>query len=252
MSKTVGRTLLLLFVFFVPLQNYAQGSKTFLDYSLVHTKFGERIAGSVVQDNPIGLKIVRANQDSLLVQHRNIKKIWTTQEDILVRSDGKYAFLDHVSFGITQTFLGYAQQFRFQFGIQFARDWYTGISFGDHFEFSDFQGFFITNFYLRKYFTFSDAQRLFAGVSYGISRGSEFNAFGDGFSGIHTGNAELGIIFLNRKATKFELAGGMHVRNRDSRQTVRDINGNVVVLDTNTTAIAAFLRIGVIFRLFGY
>ena len=229
----------------------AQSEKAFLDYSMIHTKFGERIVGTITAENVEEITLIRANDDSVGIQHRNIKRIWHGGEDILVRSDGKFALLNHVNFGVNQSFLGYAQQFRIQVGLQFAEDWYTGIAFGNHLEYNDFGGFPITNFFLRKYFTISNAQRFFAGASYGVSGGA-FNNLNNSSTIIQSGNAEIGITFLNRKSTKFELVGGAHVRRRTGRTTGIDINGNFIELESNTIAVAAFLRIGVVFRLFGY
>jgi hypothetical protein len=106
---------------------------------------------------------------------------------------------------------------------------------------------------VRKYFDWGNT-RPFVGLSYGeYDSNPDDNAiiFNEPFE-VKSGILELGMDFYNHRNMKLQFSSGVNLRGRDSFQSIRDINGNLVELRNRSVIIAYFVQFGITFNLYTF
>ncbi len=243
--------LFVLFTLFSVLEAKAQ--KYMTDYDLVKTRNGLQLVGELQKEMNGKLLMARPSGDTIEIHQSNVRNALYSGENILIRSDQKYLFLNHISIGVNYSYLSFARNWSFRLGAQFAKNWYLGISLNSQKERTDFWAYSFPSLQFRKYFNWGNT-RPFIEASYGQYESSPNNFtwfFNEPFE-VQTGSVELGMQFYSHRNMKLQFSSGVNLRNRNSFQAITDANGNLVELRNNSLVIAYFVQFGLSFNLYSF
>ncbi len=217
--------------------------KFFTNYSLIHTKIGERLIGPIVDQNEDQVVIENIHSHKNHIYRKEIKNIYPSGSKIMMRNDGKFAFINYFGMDIRNTFTGYGNQFYIDYNFYFLDNFRIGMLAGDHSERTDALPYTMFGYSFR-YVHPSSKRRPYVSLSYTTNIDIE----GDDDK-IRIVNLGYGLDLLNRKKVKFDIAAGVSGRSRYTQDITIDRAGNPVEFERNTYAISAYFEFGIKFRL---
>ena len=102
--------------------------------SIVYSKAGSVYSGEIISENVFDIKMVVADNDTIVLSKRKIKKINNIQDDIVIYENGKYhrtsGYFYSISLNSTLGDNDDSNILNFTFGKRLNEKWYAGLGIG--------------------------------------------------------------------------------------------------------------------------